>query len=61
MDAQNKPTFSTWEHTNLARLTNDLWDQNKQLREANDQLRLDNKDLSRQLRDCLRKDHDDWK
>ena len=61
MSIQNKPAFNTWDRSNLDKMVNELWDQNKQLREAVEQLRLDNRDLSKQLRECLRKDHDDWK
>ena len=49
-----KPNFQTWEHSSLARLANDLWDDNLKLREANEQLRLTNKDLSEQLRAYIR-------
>lgn len=56
-----KPAFHTWEHSNLARLCSDLWNQNKDLREAIEQLKLDNRDLSKQLRELLRQTEDDWK
>ena len=34
-----KPAFATWEHGNLARLANDLWDDNLRLRDQNEALR----------------------
>jgi hypothetical protein len=46
----NKPAFHTWEPKLLADLTHDLWDENVKLRNANEQLRMDNKDLSTLLR-----------
>ena len=52
MSDMQKPNLHGMDHSILARLTNDLWDENARLREANEQLRLDNKDLSRLLRDC---------
>ena len=57
---QNKPAFDRWERPNLEKLTHELWDENEKLRTANEQLRLDNKDLSRQLRGLLT-DKDGWK
>ena len=48
-----KPSFATWDHTLLAELAHDLWDQNIQLREVNEQLRMDNKDLSKINRQLL--------
>jgi hypothetical protein len=59
MDAQNKPTFSTWDRSNLDKITSELWDNNIQLREANEQLRNDLKDAMRLLREARNKD--DWK
>lgn len=52
-----KPTFKAWTHENLSKLIDDIWDQNVQLREANEQLRLDLKDAMKELR----KYQDDWK
>ena len=52
-----KPTFKAWTQENLANLVEELWDQNIQLREANEQLRLDFKDVMKELR----KHQDDWK
>ena len=49
----SKPNFATWEHALLAQLTHDLWDQNVVLREVNEQLRMDNKDLSKINREFL--------
>ena len=51
----SKPNFATWDRTVLARLAHDLWDQNVVLRGINEQLRLDNKDLSKINRDLLTK------
>ena len=48
-----QPSFSTWDHTLLAELAHDLWAQNIQLREVNEQLRMDNKDLSKINRQLL--------
>jgi hypothetical protein len=51
------PMFSTWERENLEKIATDLYLRNKQLIDQNEQLRLDNKDLSNQLRNYV----DDWK
>ena len=57
-----KPAFHTWEPKLLADLTHDLWDENVKLRNANEQLRMDNKDLSKLNRELLTKENqDDWK
>lgn len=56
----DKPAFSLWERKNLDLIANELWDENQKLRIANEQLRLNNKDLSNQLRDYLT-NKDDWK
>ena len=45
-----KPNFASWEPSQVARLCHDLWDDNLKLREANEQLRLTNRDLSETLR-----------
>ena len=50
----NKPNFAAWDTTMLAKLTHDIWDDNIRLREANEQLRMDNKDLSKLLREQLK-------
>ena len=60
MDDTVKPNFASWDHGTLSKLAHDLWDNNVKLREANEQLRLDNKDLSAINRE-LNKDKDDWK
>ena len=51
-----KPNFATWDHTLLAALANDIWDDNIKLRDANEQLRMDNKDLSKINRQLLTKE-----
>lgn len=51
------PSFSTWQRENLEKIATDLYIRNKQLNEQIAQLRLDNKDLSNQLRKYV----DDWK
>jgi hypothetical protein len=48
-----KPAFHTWERASVDRLCHDLWDQNVKLRDSNEQLRQDNKDLSNQCRNAL--------
>ena len=45
-----KPNFRSWDHTVLAGLAHELWGNNVMLREANEQLRSTNKDLSALLR-----------
>lgn len=50
-----KPNFATWELSVLAKLAHDLWDDNIKLRDANEQLRMDNKDLSKINRQLLTK------
>lgn len=52
-----KPSFKVWSQENLSKLVEDLWDQNIQLRDANEQMRLDLKDAMKELR----KHQDDWK
>lgn len=52
MIGSDKPDFAQMGPNILVALAHDLWDENARLREANEQLRLDNKDLSRLLRDC---------
>lgn len=49
-----KPNFATWDHTLLVELTHDIWDDNIRLREACEQVRLTNKDLSEELRKFIR-------
>jgi hypothetical protein len=49
-DTATKPNFAAWELGTLASLCSDLWDDNLKLREANEQLRSTNKDLSALLR-----------
>ena len=49
-----KPNFATWDPAALAKLAHDLWDDNIKLRDANEQLRMTNKDLSEQLRKCIK-------
>lgn len=62
MSDNAKPNFATWDIRNLSKMVHDLWDENKWLREANEQLRLDNKDLSKINRELLTKENqDDWK
>jgi len=56
---QNKPVFSTWDRLNLDKIVSELWDNNIELREANEQLRNDLKDAMRLLREARNKD--DWK
>jgi hypothetical protein len=60
IDTGPKPNFASWDHTILAKLAHDIWDDNIKLRDANEQLRLDNKDLSRLLREA-NTNKDDWK
>ena len=50
MQDSAKPNFQSWDHTLLTGLAHDLWDNNIMLREANEQLRSTNKDLSALLR-----------
>lgn len=59
-DPRSKPAFHLWERANLEKLTDELWDENQKLRVSNEQLRMDNKDLSKQLREQLT-NKDDWK
>lgn len=49
-----KPNFASWDTAVLAKLAHDLWDNNIALREANEQLRMDNKDLSKINRELNR-------
>ena len=50
MNEQSKPNFAVWQCDALAKISHDLWDDNLKLREANEQLRLNNRDLSETLR-----------
>lgn len=52
----DKPNFAAWDQAMLARLAHDIWDDNIRLREANEQLRMDNKDLSKINRQLLTKE-----
>ena len=56
MDESAKPNFASWDLNVLSKLAHDLWDDNIRLREANEQLRIDNKDLSKMLRDRVIKE-----
>lgn len=47
-----KPNFAAWDRSALEVFVNELWDDHINLHAANEQLRLDNKDLSRLLREC---------
>jgi hypothetical protein len=47
-----KPHFASWERSTLDKLANDLWDDNIKHRDANEQLRMDNRDLSQLLREA---------
>ena len=49
----DKPSFDTWTHSNLVKLTHELWDDNVRLREANEQLRQDLKDAMKLVRTNL--------
>lgn len=51
------PTFSTWCRENVDKIATELYEENKQLRQIIEQLRLNNKDLSAELRKYV----DDWK
>ncbi len=46
--------FRTWDIDNLARLTAELYQDNKRLQEANEQLRLDLKDAMKEARKQLK-------
>jgi len=46
----DKPEFAAWQRHNIDKLCDDLWEDNLRLRDANEQLRLTNKDLSVLLR-----------
>lgn len=52
----DKPNFASWDQAMLIKLAHDIWDDNSKLREANEQLRLDNKDLSKINRQLLTKE-----
>lgn len=54
MNDRTKPAFHTWERANLDRLAHDLWDQNKELRQERERLRLEILSLRKQI-------VDDWK
>jgi len=58
MPDNTKPNFKSWDHAVLADLTHDLWDNNVMLREANEQLRNTNKDLSALLRNQFMQEDD---
>lgn len=47
-----KPHFASWERSTVDKLCHDLWDDNVRLRGANEQIRLDNRDLSQLLREA---------
>lgn len=47
---KNLPNFAAWREDNLAKIAEDLYIQNLQLREANEQLRLDLKDAMKLVR-----------
>lgn len=47
---KDMPDFLTWDQRNLASLAKDLYTQNLELREANEQLRLDVRDVLNQIR-----------
>lgn len=47
---KNLPNFAAWREDNLAKIAEDLYMQNLQLREANEQLRLDLKDAMKLVR-----------
>ncbi len=50
MNEQNKPNFDAWSVHSVIKIAHELWDDNMKLRAANEQLRVDNKDLLAQLR-----------
>lgn len=50
------PTFSAWQPDTLAKYAREQYLDNIQLREALEQLRADNKDLSKILREQLTKE-----
>lgn len=52
MKDTERPDFSKWDRALLDHFCEEIWDTNARLREANEQLRLDNKDLSRLLREA---------
>jgi len=56
---KNMPTFAAWERIVLDRFARDAYIKLKQQADAIEQLRQDNKDLSKLLREQLNKD--DWK
>ena len=59
-----KPNFAAWSRGALEMFVQSQWDDVLRLREANEQLRLDNKDLSRVNRQLLttkESQDDDWK
>lgn len=61
MHNNSAPYFASWERSSLVKIAHDLWDNNIKLREANEQLRLDNKDLSKLVRELNKENADDWK
>ena len=54
IDTLTEVDFLTWDTRNLARLTAELYQSNKQLRAANEQLRLDLKDAMAQVRKTIK-------
>ncbi len=59
MNEQNKPNFAAWNCQALAKLADTLWDDNMKLRDTNERLRLDIKDLLVLFRKTA--NNDDWK
>ena len=51
------PTFTTWSMEDLSRFAADLYIQLIEQKEANEQLRLDNKDLIKLLRETIKGDN----
>lgn len=54
MSESMKPNFASFDHEDLARLANDLWDQAQALRQERERLRLEILSLRKQI-------VDDWK
>lgn len=59
MNEINRPMFTTWRVDNLISIANDLYDQNIELREQNESLRLKLKDAEKTINELQNKD--DWK
>jgi hypothetical protein len=53
MKPNDMPTFTAWTLEDLSKFAADLYIQILEVKEANEQLRLDNKDLSKQLKQLL--------